>query len=89
MSRNKFESSADSLTAPAQTCFAIQPHDDLELSTYTKAIYIGQSGDIVVRSVRSDTDVTFRNVPAGYILDVRIKAVRATGTTAADIVGLA
>jgi len=33
--------------------------------------------------------VTFRNVPAGYILDVRAVAVRATGTSATAIVGLA
>jgi hypothetical protein len=44
---------------------------------------------VVLRSARGSEDVTFRNLPAGYTLDVRVRAVRANGTTAAALVGLA
>ena len=55
----------------------------------TKAIYVGGQGDVTLRAIESDADVTFRNVPSGAILDVRTANIRATGTTATDIVGLA
>ena len=84
-----FAEYADSPTAPALLCFDITPNDVAVLPQLTKAIYIGGSGDLVVRSPLSSTDVTFRNLPAGFILDVRAVAVRATGTTATAIVGLA
>ena len=54
-----------------------------------KALYVGTGGDIVLRGVGFTSDVTFRNVASGQILDVRASHVRATGTTAADIVALA
>lgn len=55
----------------------------------TKAIFVGTGGDVVLRAVESSGDVTFRNIASGSILDVRVSAIRATGTSAADIVGLA
>ena len=79
----------DSATAPSQNCFTIVPHNSQDLTTVTKAIYVGNGGDVVLRSYRGATDVTFRNVPSGGVLDVRAIAVRATGTTATDLVGLA
>ena len=84
-----FSKSVDSPMAPAEYCFAITPNDSAELPRATKALYVGQAGDITLRSVRGDADVLFRALPAGTILDVRTRAVRATGTTAAGIVGLA
>lgn len=89
MPKDNFQSSSDSLIAPAQTCFEVTPNDSQELETVTKAIYVGEAGDVVLRSVDSTADVTFRNVPSGAILDVRVSAIRSTGTTAAFIVGLA
>jgi hypothetical protein len=80
---------ADSATAPAMLCFAITPSDSQPLPQLTKALYIGEGGNVVLRSAIGDTDVTFTNVPSGYVLDVRAVAVRATGTTATAIVGLA
>ena len=86
---NSQTNSVDSPTAPAQNCFAIVPDNDSPLPFLTKALYVGTGGDIVVRLLQSAADVTFFNVPTGYILDVRAIAVRATGTTAENIVGLA
>lgn len=89
MSADSFSGYADSLTAPASNCFAITPSDTAELAIVTKALYVGTGGDVVLRPVNGSADVTFRNVPDGGIIDVRTRAVRAFGTTAADIVGLA
>ncbi|WP_108792108.1 spike base protein, RCAP_Rcc01079 family [Erythrobacter sp. Alg231-14] len=84
-----FGSTSDSVTAPARQAFAITPDDNAELSTFAKAIYVGRGGDVMLRAVGSESDVTFVNVGGGTILDVRCRAIRVTGTTAAEIVGLA
>lgn len=88
MPKDNFQTSSDSLIAPANAAFMITPDDVNELSDVTKALYIGTGGDIVLRPQQGTSDVTFRNLQSGSILDVRVSAVRATGTTAADIVGL-
>jgi hypothetical protein len=84
-----FRAQTDTAMAPAARCFSIEPSDSAELAQATKAIYIGQPGDVTLRSVQGFADVTFRNLQPGTTLDVRVRAVRATGTTAGDIVGLA
>ena len=89
MPQDKFQNSTDSLISPAKTCFDILPDDATDVLQVTKAIYVGEGGDVTLRSVDGPADVTFANVPSGAVLDVRVKAVRATGTSAADIVGLA
>lgn len=89
MITDTFESASDSVTSPAQSCFAIQPSDSAFLQEVTKAIYVGKGGNVVFRTKRDSTDVTFMNVPAGIVLPVRAVAVRSTGTTAGDFVGLA
>lgn len=89
MPQDPHGNAADSLVAPAQTCFSITPSDLAELALVTKAIYVGTGGDVTLRTVRGNQDVTFRNVPTGSILDVRATAVRAAGTSADDIVGFA
>jgi hypothetical protein len=89
MFEDPFGTTTDSPMAPAETCFAITPSDTVDLPRATKAIYIGQSGDVTLIPVRGDTPVVFKRLTAGTILDVRVRAIRANGTTAADLVGLA
>lgn len=84
-----FADYADSPLAPSLDCFAITPSDSADLPKVTKALYVGEGGDVVLRSAKGNADVTFRNLPSGSTLDVRASAVRATGTTAAFLVGLA
>lgn len=88
MPNQQFEDFADSPTAPALDCFVISPNDGSDLPRVTKALYIGEGGDVVLRPAMGNEDIVFRNVPAGYILDVRVRAVRITGTTASALVGL-
>lgn len=89
MVQDKFENSVDSLTAPASKCFTIAPSDSEFFAYSTKALYVGTGGDIALVTVGSDEAVTFRNTIAGSILDIRVRQVLATGTTAQDLVGLA
>ena len=49
----------------------------------------GYGSSMILRGVGGAADVTFKNVANGQVLDVRAQYVRATGTTAADIVALA
>lgn len=86
---DNFDSTLDSLIAPARNCFPITPSDTANLASLPKALYIGGGGNLVIRAVDSAADVTLVNVPSGTVLDVRALVVRATGTTATDLVGLA
>lgn len=88
MPTDAFSGFADSLICPARGCFAITPADSGELAEITRAIYVGTGGNIVLTPARGTGPVTFRNIPSGSILDLRVSAIAATGTTASDIVGL-
>ena len=85
---DRFEN-VNGLADPARMAFAITPHATNEVDPLPKAIYVGTGGDLVGRAVGSSADVTFRNLASGQILDVRLQYVRATGTTAANVLGLA
>lgn len=87
MPSDRFNAYADSPDAPASHAFAIAPSDSAELPAVTKAIYVGSSGDVMLRPLRAAADVIYRNVPEGAYLTIRASHVRATGTTAGDLVG--
>lgn len=86
---DQFAGSNDTPQAPARQAFAVTPHATNEVSPLPKALFIGTGGNLVGRAVGSVSDVTFKNLQSGQILDVRLQYVRASGTTATDIVGLA
>ncbi|SNS16492.1 hypothetical protein SAMN06295912_10266 [Sphingomonas laterariae] len=83
-----FATNADAVHAPATRAAAIVPHDSNALTDITKAIYVGSAGDLTVRASRDGADHVWRAVPAGSILPIRASHVRASGTTAADLLGL-
>lgn len=89
MPTDKLSNLSDSLISPARDCFVVVPSDSVELSLVTKALYVGTGGHVALQANDSAGAVTFRNLPSGAILDVRVRKVLATGTTATDIVGLA
>ncbi|MBV1689566.1 hypothetical protein KRR38_18235 [Novosphingobium sp. G106] len=89
MSFDPFANNARAAVDPARTAFAIVPHDVNELPMLPRAIYVGTGGTITLRAADSGADVLFKNLASGQILDLRAQFVRATGTTAADLVGLA
>lgn len=86
---DKFEAMQDSPSGPSRAPFAVTPSDTVELLAVPKALYIGTGGNVVLRGVGAAVDATFKNVASGQVLDVRAQYVRATGTTASDIVALA
>jgi hypothetical protein len=83
-----FAGGVDSVVAPATRAVAVVPHDVNALADVPKALFVGTGGHIVLRGSGGGADVTFRNVADGTVLPVRAQFVRATGTTAADIVAL-
>ena len=88
MGIDSFLQFTDSPSEPATGAFIITPHATNELPFVTKALYIGGAGDVSLRPLNSDTDVQFRNLAAGSVLDIRAKAVRVSGTSATFLVGL-
>jgi len=86
---DRFDTQLDSLSQPARLAFAITPHATNEIDPLPKAIFVGTGGNLTLRTADGTADVVFKNVASGQILDVRARYIRASGTSAADIVGLA
>lgn len=85
---DKFDHLADNTFSPARRAFAVAPHDSNALPALPKALFVGSSGTLALRAVDSASDVTLE-VIAGQIIPVRASHVRASGTSASGIVGLA
>lgn len=85
---DSFAHRPDAVEAPARQAFAIVPHQTQPLVPLPKAVLVGTAGNVVLRAVDSGADVTIP-VTAGQILPIRAQFVRATGTTASGLVGLA
>lgn len=73
--------------SPLTSAASVTPHNTNELSYVTRALYVGGVGDVAV-TMQDGGEVTFVGVPAGTILPIRVKIVKATGTDATDIVAL-
>jgi hypothetical protein len=78
----------DSPLGAASHAFAVTPHDSNALAAIPRALYVGTGGTITLRLADDSADVVLKNVQGGQVLDVQASYVRATGTTAADIVAL-
>ncbi|QCI92878.1 hypothetical protein [Novosphingobium sp. EMRT-2] len=76
----------DGADLPARAPYPITPSDDDELPVLPKGIYVGTGGDVTLRGVDSEEDVTYKNFPSASFIAVRAKFVRATGTTATDLI---
>ncbi|PHS27728.1 MAG: hypothetical protein COA85_04930 [Robiginitomaculum sp.] len=82
-----FPYTATGMSGPAIDAFAITPDDAIDLAQITRALYSGAGGDLAV-IMQGGGAVTFKAVPAGVILPLRVKRVMSTGTTALDLRGL-
>jgi len=85
---DNFSTLGDSPSAPSTYALAVTPHDSNALTDIPKALYVGSAGNITMRGLNGAADQIWKNVPAGAILPFRARYVRATGTTAADILAL-
>jgi len=59
----------------------------VDLAFQSRALYIGGAGDVSITNV-SGVAIVFVGVPAGAILPVVTNRVRATGTTATNVIAL-
>ena len=62
---------------------AVTPSDSTEL--FGVALYVGGAGDVTLKT-EGGTNVTWKAVPAGVTIIQRFTQVRATGTTATNLV---
>lgn len=72
--------------APAQYAAAVTPSDTTDLAKQARFLFIGTGGNLVVDLI-DGTTVTFTNVKSGYFW-CRVVRVRATNTTATNIVAM-
>ena len=85
---DRFDRNADAPASPARDAFMVTPHDVNPLPRLPKALLIGTTGTLTLRAVDAASDVAF-TVQASQIVPIRASHVRAMGTTAGEIVGLA
>jgi hypothetical protein len=83
-----FATTSPGLSGPASHAFAVTPDDGTDLAVVTRGLYVGTGGDVSLVLKGDAVPVTFVGVAGGTVLPLRVTRVRATGTTAADIVGL-
>ncbi|MDF2902421.1 MAG: hypothetical protein K0S25_59 [Bacillus sp. (in: firmicutes)] len=70
----------------ATQAVAVVPNDATIL-TATKGLYIGISGDVVV-TMANGQDATFKSLAVGMIHPISVTKVKATGTTATNILAV-
>ena len=83
---DRFSTMMDTLTSPSRRPFSIQPHDTDPLPVIPKGIYVGTGGNVTLRGIDGAEDVSYRNLPDASYISVRASHVRATGTTATDLI---
>jgi len=66
---------------------AVTPHDTNTLNPVTDALYVGGAGNVVVTGI-DGADYTLTGALAGHVYNVAVTRVKATGTTAGNLVAL-
>lgn len=85
--QDRFEAWTTSLDAPASHAFAVTPSNADLLTEATRALYVGGGGNLALVML-SGAEISLLSVAAGSILPLRVRQVKATGTTATALVGL-
>ena len=86
-----FSSNSTGLDSPGRNAVAVTPNDSTDLTVQPRGIYVGGAGDVVVQMLNASNaiaDVTFVGVAAGSLLPIRPTRVKATSTTATNIVAV-
>jgi hypothetical protein len=86
---DSFATYMDVTFGPARRGEVVTPHNTNSLNFTTKGLYVGSSGDLTVRFIDAVSDTVITGVVAGTILPIRITHIRATGTTANNILAFA
>lgn len=85
---DQYAGMVDSMTSPARRSVAVTPHDANALLDIPKALFVGTGGILTMRGAGDVADQVWKNVPDGTVLPFRAHYIRASGTTAADILAL-
>ena len=72
--------------ASAKSSVAVVPNDNTDVDF--NSLYVGTAGDVTIKHTADGAAVNYKNVPAGFNLNVYCRRVMATGTTASDITGM-
>ncbi len=83
----RYPGRADAISAPAQRAFTITPSDAVDLAAETRGLWVGASGDLALVLASGD-EVIVAGAVGGTLLPLRVRRVKATGTTASQLVGL-
>lgn len=70
----------------SRKAFAITPHATNPINPLPKGVYVGTGGNVTLRAVDSDEDVTYHNLADGAYINVRVQFIRAIGTTASNLI---
>lgn len=87
---DRFTKQYTNIDSIAYDGFSITPSDSTVFAQPTRAIYVGESGNLHVEMVSydgSNTELTFVGAAAGSILPIRVQKVFAD-STANSIIGL-
>jgi len=78
------------VTTPPLNMLAITPSDTVDLTNFTRGVYVGASGNLVVDPAgdEGDATVTFTNLAAGVLHPMIVKRIRSSGTSATGIVAV-
>lgn len=66
----------------------VTPSDAVDLPQVAKSLWVGGAGNVSVIAEGDTVPVTLTAAAAGTLIPLRVKRVRATGTTATAIVAL-
>lgn len=78
--------SSPSAQDPAYGGVVITPDDDTDLTIWSRAVFVGGAGDLVV-TMADGIDLTFAGLSGGTFLPIRVSRVK-EATTATNIVVL-
>ena len=88
MAYDPFNRKVSLIDQSARSASVVTPHDTDELDIVPRALYIGTTGDVAVVMADDETDTPIVFVGATGILPIMVKRVRATSTTASNILTL-
>ncbi|MBB5411914.1 hypothetical protein HDG34_005880 [Paraburkholderia sp. HC6.4b] len=84
---DQFSNLRPMLDSPARNFFLIEPSDSEQLPERPRAIRVGIAGDVAVIGDHG-VEVLFENCYAGEVLPIRPIQIKASGTTASNLVAL-
>lgn len=87
MQPNPFAGEGEISNKPPTAGFAITPSDGTPLANFTRWLYVGVSGDVMVDFVDGGTAIVLKAMPVG-LYEIGVSKVYATSTTATNLVGM-